>query len=87
MGKRILIVDDEVNILELLKYNLEKESYTVYTAESGEEGLALLKSQAVDMAILDLMLPGIDGLELLKYIRAAESFTGSAGHFAHRQGH
>ncbi len=69
MGKRILIVDDEVNILELLKYNLEKESYTVYTAESGEEGLALLKSQAVDMAILDLMLPGIDGLELLKYIR------------------
>lgn len=69
MGKRILIVDDEVNILELLTYNLEKENYTVYTAESGEEGLAVLKSKPVDMAILDLMLPGIDGLELLKYIR------------------
>ena len=69
MGKRILVVDDEVNILELLKYNLEKENYTVYTAESGEEGLAVLKTKPVDMAILDLMLPGIDGLEILKYIR------------------
>lgn len=69
MGKRILIVDDEVNILELLRYNLEKEPYTVYTAESGEEGLRLLQTKVIDLAILDLMLPGIDGLELLKYIR------------------
>ena len=69
MGKRILVVDDEVNIVELLKYNLQKEQYHVYTAESGEEGLAVLKNKPVDMAILDLMLPGIDGLELLKYIR------------------
>lgn len=75
MGKSILIVDDEVNIVELLKYNLEKEQYLVYTALSGEEGLALLKSKKIDLAILDLMLPGVDGLELLKYIRSKEDLA------------
>ena len=75
MGKRILIVDDEVNILELLRYNLEKEGYTVYTAETGEEGLNKLQSKPVDMAILDLMLPGVDGLELLKFIRRKQSLA------------
>ena len=77
MGKRILVVDDEVNIVELLKYNLQKEQYHVYTAESGEEGLAVLKNKPVDMAILDLMLPGIDGLELLKYIRRQNALYSS----------
>lgn len=75
MGKSVLIVDDEVNILELLKYNLEKEQYTVYTAQSGEEGLALIKGRKIDLAILDLMLPGIDGLDLLKYIRSRDDLA------------
>ncbi|HHW67038.1 MAG: two-component system, OmpR family, alkaline phosphatase synthesis response regulator PhoP [Epulopiscium sp.] len=73
MSKRkILIVDDEIHILELLKYNLENTGYEVSEAESGEEALEKLNA-SVDLVILDLMLPGIDGLEVLKRIRFNES--------------
>lgn len=67
--KVILVVDDEVNILELLKYNLESNGYIVLQTETGEEALSIIEHKKIDMAILDLMLPGIDGLEILKYIR------------------
>lgn len=70
--KKILIVDDELHILELLKYNLETSGYEVIEAESGEEALEKLNA-SVDLVILDLMLPGIDGLEVLKRIRFNES--------------
>lgn len=72
--KRILTVDDEINILELLKYNLEKNGFQVIQATSGEEALKLLEDNEVDMLLLDLMLPGIDGLEVLKIIRAHEQW-------------
>ena len=65
----ILTIDDEEHILELLKYNLEKNGFNVIQALSGEEGLKLLETNEVDMIILDLMLPGIDGLDVLKRIR------------------
>lgn len=68
-SKNILIVDDEIHILELLKYNLENNGYKVYEAETGEDAISILDNEEIDMALLDLMLPGIDGLEVLKYIR------------------
>jgi len=67
--KRLLTVDDEEHILELLKYNLESNGYEVLQAETGEEALKIIDSEAVDMVILDLMLPGINGLEVLRSIR------------------
>ncbi len=70
--KTILAVDDEVHILELLKYNLETNGYDVITVETGEEALKLLSEEKVDAVLLDLMLPKIDGLEVLRCIRKNE---------------
>ena len=58
--KTILAVDDEVHILELLKYNLETNGYDVITVETGEEALKLLSEEKVDAVLLDLMLPKIE---------------------------
>lgn len=74
MGKRtVLTVDDEIHILELLKYNLESAGYEVIQAESGEEAMELLYQYKIDAVILDLMLPQIDGLEVLRKIRSDET--------------
>ncbi|GAB6091149.1 response regulator transcription factor [Spirochaeta dissipatitropha] len=70
---RILIVDDETDILELLRYNLEKEGWLVESASSGEEALRLSSSRRFDLVVLDLMLPGIDGLQVCARIKAAEA--------------
>lgn len=69
MGKVILAIDDEEHILELLSYNLESNGFRVLTAESGEDGLKKLEKETVDLVLLDIMLPGIDGMEILKRIR------------------
>ena len=68
MGKRILIVDDEKNIRELLKFNLENEGYKTIEAVDGKEALEKA-DQSIDLVILDLMLPEIDGLNVCKKIR------------------
>ncbi len=67
--KRILVVDDEADIRELLKYNLEQEGFLVETIEDGEKASAFLKSNRVDLILLDLMLPGFPGLELCKQMK------------------
>ena len=73
MKKRtILAVDDEIHILELLKYNLEANGYHVKTVETGEQALEILKNVKIDAVLLDLMLPQIDGLEVLRQIRTTE---------------
>ncbi len=73
MKKRtILAVDDEIHILELLKYNLEANGYHVKTVETGEQALEILKNEKIDAVLLDLMLPQIDGLEVLRQIRTTE---------------
>lgn len=72
--KTILTIDDEEHILELIRYNLEKNGYHVVQALDGETGLKLLEDHVVDMILLDLMLPGIDGLEVLRRIRTDERF-------------
>lgn len=67
--KKILIVDDEDHIRELLKFNLEKNGYAVYMANDGLNGLKLAREKQVDLILLDLMLPGMDGFEVCKEIR------------------
>lgn len=73
-SKTILIIDDEEHILELLGYNLESSGYQVMTSDTGEEGIKILNKNHVDLVVLDLMLPGIDGIEVLKQIRNSKEF-------------
>lgn len=68
--KTILAVDDEEHILELIGYNLEQEGYHVVKAGSGEDALRLLETERIDLVLLDWMLPGINGIEVLRRIRA-----------------
>ena len=68
MASTILVVDDERDILELLKYNLEKEGYRVLTAHNGKEALRVVK-QHPDLVVLDVMMPELDGWEVCKAIR------------------
>ena len=65
----ILIVDDEEDILELLRYNLAGEGYHVIDAKTGEDALRILRTEQVDLILLDLMLPGVDGLEVARQVR------------------
>ncbi|WP_273323279.1 response regulator [Vallitalea guaymasensis] len=74
MATNVLIVDDETHILELLRYNLESNGYKVIQSETGEEALGKLRNNHVDIILLDLMLPGIDGLEVLRKIRGTEAY-------------
>lgn len=72
--KTILVVDDEEHILELIKFNLERESYNVLLCDNGEESIYILENNTIDLVILDLMLPGIDGIEVCKRIRRLDKF-------------
>jgi DNA-binding response OmpR family regulator len=67
--KRILVVDDEPTLVAALRYNLEREGYQVLTAADGESGLSLARAERPDLIVLDLMLPGLDGLEVCRILR------------------
>ncbi len=67
--EHILIIEDEEDIRELIRYNLEREKYQISEAATGEEGLRLAKEKVPDLIILDLMLPGIDGLEVCRTLK------------------
>ena len=67
--QKILAVDDEEDILELLRFNLTKEGYAVVCAASGEEALKMARAQRPDLILLDLLLPGIDGLEVARRLK------------------
>jgi phosphate regulon transcriptional regulator PhoB len=67
--KKILIVDDEKDIVELIAYNLEQEGFTVLRAYDGQAAWETVKTEKPNLAVLDLMLPGISGLEVCKLIR------------------
>lgn len=73
MTKKILVIDDEKNIRDLIKFNLEAEDYEVITAANGKEGLNLVDN-SIDLIVLDLMLPEIDGLSVCKKIRNDENY-------------
>ncbi|WP_349255162.1 response regulator transcription factor [Sporomusa sp.] len=69
MAGKILIVDDELNIRELIKFNLEKAGYKVLEADDGQVAVNIAKTNRPDLVVLDLMLPGIDGLEVCRMIK------------------
>jgi two-component system alkaline phosphatase synthesis response regulator PhoP len=66
---KILVIDDEEDILELVRYNLAREGYFVEEAASGEEALSKTKTEMPDLIVLDLMLPGVDGLEVCRILK------------------
>jgi two-component system, OmpR family, alkaline phosphatase synthesis response regulator PhoP len=66
---KILLIDDEPDILEFLSYNLKKENYLVFTAENGRSGIEIAKEEKPDLIILDVMMPGMDGMETCAEIR------------------
>ncbi len=67
--QKILLVDDEQDILEFLSYNLKKEGYIVYTAGNGKEAITIAKSENPDLIILDVMMPDMDGIETCRELR------------------
>lgn len=69
--EKILVVDDEEDILELVRYNLSREGYDIECAETGEIALERAAEKPVDLIVLDLMLPGLDGLEVAKQLKNA----------------
>jgi two-component system phosphate regulon response regulator PhoB len=71
--QKILVVDDEEDILELLRFNLNKEGFAVVSAASGEEALKAAFSQTPDLVLLDLLLPGMDGLEVARRLKKGDS--------------
>ncbi len=71
--EHIIVIEDEEDILALMHYNLVKEGYRVSCAETGEEGLKLARRERPDLILLDIMLPGIDGLEVCRALRKEAS--------------
>jgi two-component system phosphate regulon response regulator PhoB len=69
-GHRILVVDDEADLLELVRYNLVKEGYEVVGVGTGEEALKAVRKDPPDLIVLDLMLPTVDGLEVCRRLKA-----------------
>ena len=68
----ILLIEDEPDILDVVRYNLEQAGYGILAAGDGEEGLALAMSEIPDLVVLDLMLPGLDGVDVCKALRGGE---------------
>ena len=67
----VLIIDDEERFLKTTKVLLEKEGYEVVTSSDGWQGVAALKAGPIDVVVLDVKMPGIDGIEVLRRIKAA----------------
>jgi len=65
----ILVVDDEADIADLITFNLEREGYRIHSAKDGHEAVSILHDEVVDLAILDVMLPGINGFDICKKMR------------------
>jgi len=72
MKANILVVDDEKDILELVSYNLKKEGFGISVSTDGEDALHQVKQEKYDLIILDLMLPGIQGMELCRILKSSE---------------
>jgi len=72
--QKILIVDDEPDILELVEYNLKKEGYQVYVASNGQDGISVARKVQPDLIILDIMMPKMDGIEACRLMRSIPEF-------------
>src|SRR5262245_29320731 len=73
----LLVIEDDPDIVELLRYNLEREGYRVLVATDGERGLADAARHQPELVLLDLMLPGLDGLEVCRRLRGQEGTRGT----------
>jgi two-component system alkaline phosphatase synthesis response regulator PhoP len=74
MQRKVLIADDEPDIIEILKYNLENEGYQVYTAKDGDEALHKARQMQPDLIVLDMMMPRKNGIEVCELLRAQPAF-------------
>jgi len=72
-GYKVLLVDDEPDILEFLSYNLKKEGYKVFTAENGMDAIPIAKKEIPELIVLDVMMPEMDGMEVCKELRKIPS--------------
>lgn len=72
MAKKILVVDDEINLLKLVESRLKATGYEVITARDGKEGLEKAKTEKPDLILLDIIMPGMDGREALKKLKLNE---------------
>jgi DNA-binding response OmpR family regulator len=75
MSRRILVIEDNKDLANLLEIHLKDQSYEVELAFDGDKGLAMAKAQDFDLIILDLMLPGLDGLEICRRLRSKPLYT------------
>ena len=66
---KIVVIEDEADILEVMEYNLIREGFEVFSTTDGEEGLALVRKDAPSLVVLDIMLPGLDGIEVCKRLK------------------
>ncbi len=73
--KKILIADDEPDILEIIQFNLQAEGYEVATAKNGDEAIDMAKKHQPDLIILDIMMPGKNGIEVCKFLRTQPKFN------------
>ena len=71
--KKIIVVEDEPDLVDVVTYNLEREGYSVLASQRGDEGLNLIRSEAPDLVLLDLMLPGMDGLSICRQMKSDSS--------------
>lgn len=67
--EKVVVIEDEADILEIMEYNLVREGYRVLTSKNGEEGLARVRKELPELVLLDLMLPGIDGIEVCRSLK------------------
>ncbi len=72
MGKRVLLIEDEPNIIEAISFILTRDGWTVHTHEDGETAAERVRSRPPDLVILDVMLPGRSGYDILRDLRGAE---------------
>jgi two-component system alkaline phosphatase synthesis response regulator PhoP len=71
----ILVVDDEPDLVEIVRFRLERDGYTVVTAADGETGLARVLADEPDLIVLDVMMPGLDGFEVLRRLRRDPAYA------------
>ncbi len=69
LNNKILIVEDEEHIRKFVRINLERNGFIVLEAETGEKGIYITRTESIDVVVLDIMLPGIDGFEVCKILR------------------
>ena len=72
---KILVVDDEPDIVEIISYNLKQENYKVFSCDNGVEAIKIAEMKFPDLIVLDLMMPGMDGIQVCEKLRSKKRFN------------